>query len=98
MEQRGPLARMLDVDTMLDFVRVEANARRFVSRIERVASANHPPTPDQWAAARPSITSAAAGGKTKTCWCSSTTTCGSPTSDASNRSSPATRGGRRFSR
>lgn len=47
-EQRGALARMLEVDTMLDFVWVEANARRFVSRVERIADANHPPTPEQW--------------------------------------------------
>ncbi|MEU8137052.1 WD40 repeat domain-containing protein [Streptodolium elevatio] len=47
-DQPGPLARMLDVDTMLDFGWVEDNARRFVSRIERVATRNHPPTPEQW--------------------------------------------------
>lgn len=48
MDQRAPLGRMFEVDTMLDYAWVDANARRFVSRIERVATANHPPTPGQW--------------------------------------------------
>ncbi|WP_203858596.1 WD40 repeat domain-containing protein [Plantactinospora mayteni] len=42
------LARLVDMDHALDFEWVDANARRFVSRVERVAAANHPPTEEQW--------------------------------------------------
>lgn len=46
--RKGPLGTLVDVDTALDFAWVDANARRFVSRVERVATRNHPPTAEQW--------------------------------------------------
>ncbi|WP_436777326.1 WD40 repeat domain-containing protein [Yinghuangia sp. YIM S09857] len=46
--EHGALARMFSVDTMLDYAWLDANARRFVPRVERIASRNHPPTAAQW--------------------------------------------------
>ncbi|WP_406294735.1 WD40 repeat domain-containing protein [Embleya sp. NBC_00888] len=46
--RKGPLSEFVDIDTVLDYAWVEANARRFVSGIERVATDNHPPTAAQW--------------------------------------------------
>jgi hypothetical protein len=43
--ERAPL---VELDHLLDFEWVDANARRFVSRVELVASANHPPTDGHW--------------------------------------------------
>ncbi|WP_017592972.1 WD40 repeat domain-containing protein [Nocardiopsis potens] len=37
-----------DTATMLDFGWVERNAHRYVSRVERTADRNHPPTEEQW--------------------------------------------------
>ncbi|GAA4633013.1 hypothetical protein GCM10023196_068860 [Actinoallomurus vinaceus] len=47
-DRYGPLSELVDLDTVLDFGWVDANARRFVSRAERVATRNHPPTAAQW--------------------------------------------------
>ncbi|MFW5418495.1 PD40 domain-containing protein [Nocardiopsis sp. CNT-189] len=44
----GPLAELLDNGAMLDFGRVEQDAHRYVSRVERTADRNHPPTEEQW--------------------------------------------------
>ncbi|MEU6721244.1 hypothetical protein ABZ897_58185 [Nonomuraea sp. NPDC046802] len=46
--EQGPLYELIDVDTRLNGEWVDANARRFVSRVERLATRNHPPTPEQW--------------------------------------------------
>ncbi|MFC4012938.1 WD40 repeat domain-containing protein [Nonomuraea purpurea] len=46
--EQGPLYELIDVNTRLDGEWVDANTRRFVSRVERLATRNHPPTPEQW--------------------------------------------------
>ncbi|NUU20112.1 MAG: hypothetical protein HOV68_01155, partial [Streptomycetaceae bacterium] len=40
--ERGGLADLFDVKTVLDYAWVNANTRRFVARVERVASAKKP--------------------------------------------------------
>ncbi|MEU6034518.1 hypothetical protein ABZ801_03850 [Actinomadura sp. NPDC047616] len=45
---KGRLRELIDVDTALDGQWVDANTRRYVSRVERIAGRNHPPTPEQW--------------------------------------------------
>ncbi|MFG2089157.1 MULTISPECIES: WD40 repeat domain-containing protein [unclassified Spirillospora] len=46
--ERGPLHDRIDVATSLDGEWIDANTRRFVSGVERLATRNHPPSPEQW--------------------------------------------------
>lgn len=46
--KEGPQDGMPDIDSMLDFGWTERNAHRYVSRVERTADRNHPPTEEQW--------------------------------------------------
>ncbi|WP_171165235.1 WD40 repeat domain-containing protein [Streptomyces sp. I05A-00742] len=44
----GPLSKLVNVHTLGNHAWVDANARRFISGVEHVATRNHPPTDEQW--------------------------------------------------
>ncbi|BBJ45455.1 hypothetical protein SSPO_081730 [Streptomyces antimycoticus] len=47
-ERTGPLGRVVSTDQLLDYEWADTNARRFISRVERVELRNYPLTEAQW--------------------------------------------------
>ncbi|MEU8876226.1 hypothetical protein AB0D24_34825 [Streptomyces javensis] len=47
-DRTGPLGRAVSTSQLLDYERADTNARRFISRVERVELRNYPLTDEQW--------------------------------------------------